>query len=431
MLPWIAAELAALSDAGLQRRRRELRLLSDGWCEIDGRRVCNFAGNDYLGLAHDPRVISAAEAALQEYGVGTGASALVCGRTKWHAKLERTLAEFEGQPAAVLFPTGMAANIGTVAALVGDQDVVFCDRFNHASLVDGCRLSGAKLRVYRHDDLDGLSRHLAQAAGHRRRWIVTDSVFSMDGDLAPLPAVCDLAERFDAALIVDEAHATGVFGEQGRGVCEVMNVEHRVAVRVGTLSKALGTLGGFVAGSEALIAYLWNSARTQMFSTALPPGDLRRGRGGGDDRATGTGAKCDVAKPGCKVSRNARERRREAACRIRGTDYPRHHRRFSTNHADRRTVGAARLSCRRDSPADGSARHVPVANHDHAVAERRGRSRTGRRDRGRTAALTDCITRSSPAPDRQAHEWATRRSRPRRVPGVRSDSALRPARRSS
>lgn len=271
MLPWIAEELAALTDAGLLRRRRELRLLPDGWCEIDGRRVRNFAGNDYLGLASDPRVIAAAEAALREYGVGARASALVCGRTEWHARLEQTLAAFEGQSAAVLFPTGMAANIGTVAALAGAEDVIFCDRFNHASLVDGCRLSGAKLRVYRHDDLDGLAKHLSQAAGYRRRFVVTDSVFSMDGDLAPLPDLCDLAERYDANLIVDEAHATGVFGDHGRGVCELMNVEHRVAVRIGTLSKALGTLGGFVAGSEELIAYLWNTARTQMFSTALPP----------------------------------------------------------------------------------------------------------------------------------------------------------------
>uniref|UniRef100_A0A7C2K133 8-amino-7-ketopelargonate synthase n=1 Tax=Schlesneria paludicola TaxID=360056 RepID=A0A7C2K133_9PLAN len=271
MSSWFAAELQALSDAGLLRRRRELRVLPDGWCEIDGQRVRNFAGNDYLGLANDPRVVAAAEAALREYGVGARGSALVCGRTEWHARLERTLAEFEGQPAAMLFPTGMAANIGTVAALAGEQDVVFCDRFNHASLVDGCRLSGAKLRVYRHDDLDGLQRHLAQAAGYRRRFLVTDSVFSMDGDLAPLPDLCDLAERYDANLIVDEAHATGVFGEHGRGVCELLGVEHRVAVRIGTLSKALGTLGGFVAGSEELITYLWNTARTQMFSTALPP----------------------------------------------------------------------------------------------------------------------------------------------------------------
>jgi 8-amino-7-oxononanoate synthase len=268
---WLTAELAALSDAGLRRRRRELRLLPDGWCEVDGCRVRNFAGNDYLGLASDPRVTAAAEGVLREYGVGSRASALVCGRTEWHAKLEQTLAEFEQQPAAMLFPTGMAANVGTVAALAGAEDVIFCDRFNHASLVDGCRLSGAKLRVYRHDDLEGLAKHLSQAAEYRRRFLITDSVFSMDGDLAPLPELCDLAERFDAALVVDEAHATGVFGEHGRGVCELMHVEHRVAVRIGTLSKALGTLGGFVAGSEELIDYLWNTARTQMFSTALPP----------------------------------------------------------------------------------------------------------------------------------------------------------------
>jgi 8-amino-7-oxononanoate synthase len=271
MSGWIPAELAALSDAGLLRRRCELRMLPDGWCEVDGRRMRNFAGNDYLGLAHDPRVVAAAETALRECGIGARGSALVCGRTEWHARLELALAEFEGQPAAMLFPSGMAANIGTIAALAGPDDVIFCDRFNHASLVDGCRLSGAKLRVYRHDDLDGLRRHLDQAAGYRRRFLVTDSVFSMDGDLAPLPALCDLAERYDAEVIVDEAHATGVFGDRGRGVCDLLHVEHRVAVRIGTLSKALGALGGFVTGPVELIDYLWNTARTQMFSTALPP----------------------------------------------------------------------------------------------------------------------------------------------------------------
>ena len=270
-LAWLAEELRDWASQGLFRRRRSVRPLADGWCEVDGRRMLNFASNDYLNLAGDPRVIAAAAEALSTWGVGSRASALVCGRTTWHERLERRLAEFEGQPAALLFPTGMAANVGTVAALVGPGDVVLCDRLNHASLVDGCRLSGAKLRVYQHTDLSVLERELDKATDARRKWIVTDSIFSMDGDLAPLPKLCDLAERFGASLIVDEAHGTGVFGTQGRGAAELLDVEHRIAVRVGTLSKSIGTLGGFVTGSQELIDFLWNHARTQIYSTALPP----------------------------------------------------------------------------------------------------------------------------------------------------------------
>lgn len=255
----------------MRRRRRVITPLVEGWCLADGQRVRNFSGNDYLNLAQHPQVIAAAQAALAECGVGAQGSALVCGRTPWHVELESRLAEFEGADAAILFPTGMAANMGTIAALAGDEDILFCDRLNHASLIDGCRLSGAKLRVYRHQELDRLAQHLANAHAFRRRFIITDSVFSMDGDLAPLPALCDLANQHQADLIVDEAHATGVFGPTGRGLCEHFGVEQRVAVRIGTLSKALGALGGFVTGSNELIETLWNSARTQMFSTALPP----------------------------------------------------------------------------------------------------------------------------------------------------------------
>ena len=270
-LAWLADELRDRASQGLLRRRRIVRPLTNGWCEVDGRRVLNFASNDYLNLAGNPRVIAAAAEALSAGGVGSRASALVCGRTTWHEQLERRLAEFEGQPAALLFPTGMAANVGTVAALAGPGDIVLCDRLNHASLVDGCRLSGAKLRVYQHASLSVFERELDKAADARRKWIVTDSVFSMDGDLAPLPELCDLADRFDASLIVDEAHGTGVFGAQGRGAAELLGVEHRIAVRVGTLSKAIGALGGFVTGSQNVIDYLWNHARTQIYSTALPP----------------------------------------------------------------------------------------------------------------------------------------------------------------
>lgn len=270
-LDWLDSELQRLSDHDLLRGRRTIRPLGDGWCEVDGHRCRNFASNDYLNLASNPRVLDAAQRALSEGGAGATASALICGRTIWHERLEQAIVDFEQTDAAIIFPTGYAANLGTIAALAHSNDIVFCDRLNHASLVDGCRMSGAKLRVYRHDRLDVLERELSKAHSESRLWIVTDSVFSMDGDLAPLADLCDLAERFGAELIIDEAHATGVLGKGGRGVCELSDAESRVAVRIGTLSKAVGCLGGFVACSEQLRDWLWNSARTQMFSTALPP----------------------------------------------------------------------------------------------------------------------------------------------------------------
>ena len=270
-LKWIDTELASLEREGLVRRRRQVTTLPAARCLVGGRELINFASNDYLNLAHDPRVIAAAQRALAESGVGATASALISGRSGWHVALEECLARFERQPAAVLFPTGFAANVGTICALAGKDDAVFSDRLNHASLIDGCRLCGARVSIYQHDDLAGLRNELEKCAIRGRRLIVTDSVFSMDGDLAPLPELCDLAERFDAILVVDEAHATGVFGPNGRGVAELQGMEHRVAVRVGTLSKGVGTLGGFVAGPQNLIDWLWNRARTQIFSTALPP----------------------------------------------------------------------------------------------------------------------------------------------------------------
>ena len=270
-LAWITDALQDLSEQGLLRRRRVTRVMPDGTCEIGTRRVLDFASNDYLNLAADPRIVAAAIEALQTGTVGARASPLVSGRSEWHERLELAVAAFEGQPDALVFPTGMAANVGTIAALCGPGDLILCDKANHASLVDGCRLSHAQMRVYRHDDLTVLERELKKDDSIRRRWIITDSVFSMDGDIAPLPDLCDIAERTGAQLIVDEAHATGVLGDNGRGACEALGVENRVAVRIGTLSKAVGTQGGFVAGSSHLIEYLWNRARTQIYSTALSP----------------------------------------------------------------------------------------------------------------------------------------------------------------
>lgn len=271
MLAWIAEVLDQLSVDGLRRRRRITRYLGDGHCEIEGHRLLDFASNDYLNLASDPRVTAAAIEALNQGSLGARASALVSGRSDWHERLECRIALFESQPESLLFPTGMAANVGVITALCGPDDLVLADRLNHASLVDGCRLSNAQLRIYRHDDLSTLEREFRKYSGTGRRWIVTDGVFSMEGDLAPLPDLCQIAKAHDAELIVDEAHGTGVFGDHGRGACEALGVEELVAVRVGTLSKSIGCQGGFVAGSPDLIDFLWNRARTQIYSTALAP----------------------------------------------------------------------------------------------------------------------------------------------------------------
>ncbi len=268
-LAWITAELASLDRDSLLRRRRVVVPLGGGECEVDRGRVWNFAGNDYLGLATSPRIKAAVREAIDRYGLGAQASPLVTGRTALHAELEERLAHFEGADAAILFPSGYAANSGTIPALAGQDDVLFCDRLNHASLVDGCRLSGARLRIYSHRDLEVLERELAKAGAARRRVIVTDSVFSMDGTLAPLREIDDLARRHQAIVIVDEAHATGIYGPRGRGVVEHLGLDESAFVRIGTLSKGLGAQGGFVAGSQELIDWLANKARTQMYSTGL------------------------------------------------------------------------------------------------------------------------------------------------------------------
>jgi 8-amino-7-oxononanoate synthase len=274
-LDWIEEELGRLDRAGLRRRLAERHGAQTARVELHGRELVNFGSNDYLGLAADERLAAAARAAIEREGWGSGASPLVSGRGSSHAELERSLAEFEGTEAALLFPSGFAANAGVIPALVDDGDAVFGDAKNHASLIDGCRLSKAARFVYPHGDCDALEAMLRDGRSFRRRLIVTDTLFSMDGDLAPLVRLAELAERYDAMLMVDEAHATGVFGEHGRGVVEHLlevrpDLHDRVHVRIGTLSKALGTGGGFVCGRQSLIDWLANRARPYVFSTAQP-----------------------------------------------------------------------------------------------------------------------------------------------------------------
>jgi 8-amino-7-oxononanoate synthase len=269
-LAWIDEELSSLDRQGLRRRISCRGGAQSARLVLDGRELINFGSNDYLGLASDPRLAAAAAAAATREGWGSGASPLVTGYAESHRRLERNLAEFEGTESAVLFSSGFAANAGTVAALVGPGDLVLTDRKNHASLLDGCRLSRADVRTYAHGDWQQLGRLLSRPSAHRRRLIVTDSLFSMDGDLAPLAELVELADRHGAMLMVDEAHATGVFGPRGRGLSEQLGIEGRIPIRVGTLSKAVGSLGGFVAGSRSLAEWLINRARPYIFSTAMP-----------------------------------------------------------------------------------------------------------------------------------------------------------------
>ena len=267
----IRSALNRLTLTNRLRVRRCVEMISTTECLVDGHRCISFATNDYLGLTRHPRVLAAfaQNATLQ---AGAGASALIAGRSKQNAELEKSLAAFEGTESAILFPSGYAANTGAITTLVGLNDAVFCDRDNHASLIDGCRHSAGKFFVYDRMELERLSESIAKRRkDFEHTFIITDSVFSMDGTLAPLPQLCDIAEHFDSTVIVDEAHGTGVFGVEGRGVCELQDVQDRVAVKIGTLSKTIGGLGGFVAGAESLCEWLWNNSRSQFFSTALPP----------------------------------------------------------------------------------------------------------------------------------------------------------------
>ena len=271
-LDWIADALDQLAAHGLERPMRIRDGRQGATVELDGRHLINVGSNDYLGYAGDVRLTKAASKAACAEGFGAGASPLVSGHSRAHERLERAIANLLDVPDAVTFPSGFAANSATIAALVGPGDAIFSDERNHASIIDGCRLSRAQVRVYPHRDVATLDAVLAaEGTVHRRRLIVTDTLFSMDGTLAPLADLCTVARRHDAMLMVDEAHATGVFGARGSGLVEEAGCADGVHIRTGTLSKALGAAGGFVAGHADLIRWLRHSARAWIFSTAHPP----------------------------------------------------------------------------------------------------------------------------------------------------------------
>jgi 8-amino-7-oxononanoate synthase len=269
-LEWLPGALADLEDRDLLRVLTYCQGPADPEVRIDGVPHLLLASNNYLGLANDPAVVAGARAALEAYGAGAGASRLVTGSLDLHRTLEERIAALKGCQDALVFPTGFQANVGTIPALVGRGDVVFSDELNHASLIDGCRLSGAEVVRYPHADPDALEAAVRGSAG-RRRLIVTDTVFSMDGDLAPLPAIVDVAERHGCMLMVDEAHATGVLGPSGAGAIEHFGLGGRVPVVMGTLSKALGSQGGYVAGDRDLCDYLRTRDRGFVFTTSLAP----------------------------------------------------------------------------------------------------------------------------------------------------------------
>jgi 8-amino-7-oxononanoate synthase len=268
---FIQSELKKLKDAGLYRRMRLVDGDQDATLIVDGREVVNFSSNNYLGIANHPELAAAAKAAIDRYGCGSGASRLITGNMTLHEELESKLAEFKGTEAALVFNSGFQANTGVLSTLVGEGDVIFSDALNHASIIDGCRLARAKTEVYRHGDLAHLELLLKKAARDARRLIVTETIFSMDGDEAPLAAIVELAEKHDAMVMVDEAHATGIFGANGAGVVAKLGLGERVLVQMGTLGKALGGFGAYVAGSRALRDLLINRCRSFIFTTALPP----------------------------------------------------------------------------------------------------------------------------------------------------------------
>jgi glycine C-acetyltransferase len=267
---WIRQEVETLQNAGLYNRIRTIGSPQGAWLDVDGKRVLNFCSNNYLGLANHPALVAAAKQAVDELGVGPGAVRSIAGTMTLHVELEKRLAKFKGVEAAITFQSGFTANLATIPALVGKEDIIFSDRLNHASIIDGCRLSGAKIIAYEHNDVKSLEEQIqANLSQFRRALIVTDGVFSMDGDIAPLPNIYEVAQKYDILLMVDDAHGEGVLGKGGRGIVDHFGLHGKVDVEVGTMSKAFGVMGGIVAGKSIIIEWLRQRGRPFLFSSAM------------------------------------------------------------------------------------------------------------------------------------------------------------------
>lgn len=271
---WIDEQLARLKETGLFVNIRTIDSPMDAWVTIDGRHLLNFCANNYLGLANHPRLKKAAQAAIDTYGIGPGAVRTIAGTLSLHVELEQQLARFKKAEACITFQSGFMANLAVIPALVGHDDVIFSDELNHASIIDSCRLSRARVVRYAHNDVDDLQRKIAETAEYGHRLIVTDGVFSMDGDIAPLDKICQVAQQHDILLMVDDAHGEGVLGQGGRGIVDHFGLHGQVDIEVGTLSKAFGVVGGLVAGKQSIVDWLRQRGRPFLFSSAMTVPDV-------------------------------------------------------------------------------------------------------------------------------------------------------------
>jgi glycine C-acetyltransferase len=273
-LDWLKQEIDSLKEQGLYNRIRTIGSAQGAWLTVDGQNVLNFCSNNYLGLANHPSIVEAAREATQKYGVGPAAVRSIAGTMDLHVQLEQRLAKFKGAEDVITFQSGFTANLGTISALVGKEDVIFSDRLNHASIIDGSRLSGAKIIPYEHNDPSALEDAIKDnASNFRRALIITDGVFSMDGDIAPLPDLVEVAKKYDILFMVDDAHGEGVLGKGGRGIVDHFSLHGKVDIEVGTMSKAFGVVGGMVAGDKVIIEWLRQRGRPFLFSSAVTAPD--------------------------------------------------------------------------------------------------------------------------------------------------------------
>ena len=273
-LDWLTQEIDGLKEQGLYNRIRTIGSAQGAWLTVDAKNVLNFCSNNYLGLANHPKIVEAAKEATKKYGVGPAAVRSIAGTMDLHVQLEQRLAKFKGAEDVITFQSGFTANLGTISALAGKEDVIFSDRLNHASIIDGCRLSGAKIIPYEHNDPSALEDAIKDnLSNFRRALIVTDGVFSMDGDIAPLPDLYEVAKKYDILFMVDDAHGEGVLGKGGRGIVDHFGLHGKVDIEVGTMSKAFGVVGGMVAGDKVIVEWLRQRGRPFLFSSAVTAPD--------------------------------------------------------------------------------------------------------------------------------------------------------------